>query len=116
MPLLPVEELDRIPLPYELLEMVNGASLALTVESYQLGKMRIDTRDTRPAHDVPVLRVFVPLGEKPTLPHFWDITAKHLIAGLLPHLEPPATLPRRFRVVRHGMGPTTRFTLETLPR
>lgn len=116
MPLRPVDELDRMPEPYELLEMVNGATLSLTVESFALGKMQIDTKDTRPAHDVPVLRLRVPEGEKRTLPHSWDLTAKHLIVGLLGHLESPGPFPRRFRIIRHGVGPTTRFTLEVLPR
>lgn len=116
MPLLPVEDLDRTPLPYELLEMANGASLDLTVERFTLGKMRINTKDDRAPFDAPVLRVFVPVAEKPTLPHFWDLTAKHLIVGLLAHLEAPGGTPGHFRVIRHGMGPQTRYTLETLPR
>jgi len=101
--------------PFELLELTDGQTMQLVVERWALGQMHIKPRDGRPEKDVPCLRAWVPEGDKPTLPHFWDITSKHLIAGLLGYLETKPARRYRFTIRKRGRGPVGRFELTVTP-
>jgi hypothetical protein len=115
MPLDTVENLLALPGPYELWELADGETRTLRIEDYAVGKAKINPRDGRPPHDIPVLRVFVPVADKPTLPQYWDITSQHLMAALLGALEAGGKPWPTFRVTWHGRGPRGRPSLETLP-
>ena len=115
MPLGKVADLDEIAGPYEIMELRDGQTIDLHVESFELGRAEIHPRDGRDAHEVPFLRVHVPAADKVELPHYWDITAKHLIAGLLGYLDAGLRAGRTFRITKHGKAPRARFTLEVLP-
>lgn len=112
---LDLDQLDRMPEPFELLEWSDGQTMDLRIESWSLGKALIHPRDGRPAKEVPVLRVHVPAGDKPTLPGYWDITSKHLIAGLVGYLEAGRVSGRIFRITWHGTGARGRPSLEVIP-
>lgn len=114
-PLRDLADLERVPGPYEMFELVDGQTAELTVLKWDLGKCWIDTRDTRPAHDIPMLRVHVSVADKPELPQYWDITSKHLIAGLLGYLEEHGAGRHRFTITKRGKGPMSRFTLTADP-
>ena len=116
MPLAPVNELPPMPEPFEILELGDGDSITLSVERWELGRALIKPRDGREAHDIPVLRLHIPAGDKATLPAYWDVTSKHLIAGLLGHLEAGQAKTHSFTVTKHGEAPTARFALTTVPR
>jgi len=115
MPLKKITDLDELPGPYELLELADGQTIDLHVESFEQGRAEIKPRDGRPAHEVPFLRVRVPAADKPTIPAYWDITSKHLIAGLLGYLDLGLGDRRTFRITKHGKPPVARFTLEVIP-
>lgn len=115
MTLLDTAELAAIPGPFELLELADGTTMTLRVERWEIGKATINPRDGRAPQLIPVLRVHVPAADKRTLPAWWDITSKHLIAGLLGYLEAgPAPWPA-FKITWYGRGPRGRPSLETIP-
>jgi len=110
-----VADLPDIGEPFNFLELRDGQTLRLTPTSYQLGKTQIAPRDGRPPREVPVLRLWVPSTELATLPHYWDITSKHLVAGLMPYLEEHGAGTYTFVITRYGSGPSARFQLEARP-
>lgn len=112
---LDLDQLERMPEPFELLEMSDGQVRDLRVESWTLGKATIHPRDGRPAKEIPVLRVHVPAADKLTLPAYWDVTSKHLVAALVGHLEAGNAKGRTFRITWHGTGARGRPSLEVLP-
>ena len=112
---LTLDKLDTMPEPFELLELQDGQTIDLRVESWKLGKALIHPRDGRPPKEIPVLRVQVPPGDKPTLPTYWDLTSKHLVAALVGHLEAGGGAPRIFQITWHGIGARGRPSLEVLP-
>lgn len=114
MPLGKLEDLDELAGPYEIMELRDGERIDLHVERFELGRAEIRPRDGRPPHEVPFLRVFVPAADKVELPRYWDITAKHLIAGMLGYLDAGIRAGRTFRITKHGKAPRARFTLDVL--
>jgi len=110
----PVDTLPDLPWPYEFLELADGETRELRIVGYRLGKTTIQPRDGRPPTTIPVLRVTVAPGTKPTVPDYYDITSKHLIAALLPHLQ-NGRREHVVRITRRGTGPAARFTLEVRP-
>ena len=116
MPYAEASELTALPGPFEIFEPSPGVPTTIRPTAWQLGKAKIAPRDGRPPYEVSVLRVTVPTKDKVTLPQYWDITSKHLIAGLLGYLEAPAGGPYDFIITKSGTGPTARFVLEARPR
>jgi len=116
MPYTEASELKVLSGPFEIFEPPPGVPTTIRPTAWQLGKARISPRDGRPPYEVPVLRVTVPKSDKVTLPDYWDITSKHLIAGLLAYLEAPTGGPYDYVVTKSGSGPTARFVLEARPR
>lgn len=110
-----VETLDPLPEPFEMLELVDGQEIELRILSWTIGKAKITPRDGRPAKEVQILRVEVSTAAKPTLPPYWDISSKHLEAGLLGHLEQEGFTDKIFIIKRFGEGPKARFTLDVRP-
>ena len=78
----------EIPGPYEILELADGQSVKFHVESFEAGTMTIHpTYPGAPeSKTVDGLRVHVPKADKEYLPHFYDVTGGHLVAGLRPLL------------------------------
>ena len=110
-----VETLDPMPEPFEILELQDGQEIELRVLSWSLGRAKITPRDERPDKEIQVLRVLVSTDAKPTLPPYWDITSKHLEAGLLGHLEQAGFQDKIFKIKRFGLGAKARFTLDVRP-
>jgi hypothetical protein len=113
--LLDVEHVEPLPGPYEILELAEGEVRVITPEKWQVGKATIQPRDGRPAKAIVILRVHVPLAEKPTIPQYWDITSQHLLAGMVGYLEGAAGKRYRFHVTKRGEGPRARFELLAEP-
>jgi len=112
---LDIDKLPDLPGPYEILELADGQSIEIRPIRWEIGKAEIQPRDGRPPKVIRILRVHVDPAEKPTLPHYWDITSQHLVAGLVGQLEARRGRPARYRITKHGEGPSARFTLEVLP-
>lgn len=115
MPLKRVDQLEDMPEPFEILEMEDGQTKTLRVVKYREGRMWLEPRDGRPRKQVQVLRVWVPPTDKPTIPPYWDITAKHLINGLLGYLETRGAGTHEFTITKQGKPPVARFRLEARP-
>ena len=101
--------------PVELLELKDGESRTFTVERWEQGELMI-----RPAHRpdgkvVPQLRLHVSTADKPTFPHYWDVTATTLVAQLRPWLQRPDRARWRITVKAQGVGEKKRFSVETRP-
>ena len=110
-----LDQAEELPGPFEILELADGETKTFGVSSWEIGKMLIHPRDGRDAKWVVGLRVHVRAGEKATLPDYWDVTAQHLVAGLLPYLEQPGYPQKVFTVTKRGDGARARFTLEVVP-
>jgi Mg2+/citrate symporter len=112
----PLDTLPALPPPYDLLEMRDGQSLMFTVVDYRLGTMTIVPRGGQSKKMIYALRVHVDPSDKPTVPHYWDLTAGLLIAELWSLLEQSAGARRRFRITRTGVAERGRFTVESVPQ
>jgi len=108
-------ELPPLPGPYEVFELHDGQSAQIVPTSWELGKAVIHPRDGREPREIPILRVHTDPVYKPMLPHYWDITAKHLIAGLLAHMQANPERRYTYTITKHGHPPTARFTLVATP-
>ena len=103
--------------PYEIFELADGQSFDLEPTSWERGTIVIHPRyPGAPAEKViSVLRLHLRTGSKPYPPMYYDVTAKTLIAQLMPLLSYPDFVEYRYRVTKHGVAPRARFTLERLP-
>ena len=109
------EDLPELHGPYELLELRVLQQMTLLITGGQLGRGQIVPRGSGQPKTVPMLRLFLEQGSKATIPPFWDCTAKHLIAALLPYL---ASDPTKYQYIisKQGTGPAARPTLDVRPR
>ena len=110
-----IADMESMPEPFEILELYAGQEIELRPGSWRLGKALINPRDGRAARIIRVLRVDVSKEAKPTLPAYWDITAAHLIAGLVGHFEQPDYRAKVYKIKKFGQGPQARFTLDVSP-
>jgi hypothetical protein len=114
-PLLALEQLKTLPEPYEILDLYTGQARAFHVLRFEQGKLVITPRDGRPQKQTQVLRLHVPVEDKPLAPHWWDLTSKRGIVGLLGFLEnghDPTTL---FRLTKVGAGPAAAYQIDVTP-
>lgn len=115
MPYREPDELEKLPPPYELLDMVDGQTVALRIERHAQGWMMIRPRGAPADKKVSALRVWLKAGEKTAGPSFWDITAKHLHADLIAWLEGPGPKGRVFWVTKVGPSLTGRHSIRVVP-
>jgi hypothetical protein len=108
MPYLDHGELPELAGPYEFLDATPNQPVTIRVIRFAQGKALIQPRTGQPAKWIPVLRVWVPDGDKLTLPPYWDITAKHLQAAMLAWLEGPGNGTGKFLFTKTQLGPTGR--------
>lgn len=100
--------------PWDILELAENGFKDLTVTAFEQGKMTISPRDGRPSKEINVVRLTVPVGEKPTPPNYWDVTAQLVIPTLGALLSDPSHLPKRIRITKVGTGPSSRLTVTDL--
>lgn len=110
-----LDELQAIGDPMEYLELLDGETRKIRPVSWEIGKANIEPRDGRPPKAVRVIRLHVTPADKPELPHYWDVSAQHLLAGLLPYLERMPAQRHTFTITKHGRRPKARFTLDAEP-
>ena len=109
------ETLPELPGPYDLLDPMIGQVVTLRVVKATLGRTVIIPKDKTGAKTVPILRIHLEVGSKPSLPPYWDVTAKHLIAGLLGYLRVAQPV-YEFRLSWVSSGPAKRPQIEHVPR
>lgn len=107
-----------LPEPMEYWDMNPGESRTLEISGYERGRNTIIPRSgpNKGPKLVDHLRLHLEPGIKETLPYYWDITAKTLIAGLLPYLNAGRHMTHRFIVTKIGQGVRSRFSLDIQPK
>jgi len=100
--------------PFEFWDMENEETRVFKVASYEEGSVTIHPRypGAPESKVIKIMRLHLPPGIKTTLPSYWDLTSKHLIAGLLPILQAPGLEDKTFSVTKYGVAPSARFSLE----
>lgn len=112
-----VEELEPLPEPYEILELVPGEPVRIKVVDWKMGKITIHPRfpGAPPEKTIAAIRIYTTKDYKPTFPHYWDITPKRLVyqlGGILTKgIEPGYVL----EIVRDVPGPRAHFTVQLVP-
>lgn len=99
--------------PFEILELADGQTIRLKAARFEWGETVIHPRYAgAPAEKkIPVLRIHVAPGIKPTGAPYYDLTSKTLQAQLRP-LEKDLELGKReFVITAHGSGPSKRFSV-----
>lgn len=112
------ENLRPLPGPYEMLDLPDRGSVTLKILSWERGSIVIHPRyPGAPAEKViEALRVHLPADVKEFPPMYYDITSKTLNAQLLPLLSAADFKDYSYTIVKHGVAPRARFTLERTPR
>jgi len=106
---------STLPPPAELLELGDGESRELRVESFEVGDMTITPRDGRGPKSIVVVRVHLPREDKPLFPHYFDLTAGTLTPQVIAILEARRSFPARLVLTKYGVAPRARFTVQVLP-
>jgi len=107
-----MKELER---PYEIYEWEPGEVRTFTILRWEKGELEILPKD-RPPKMITVVRVHVPEEEKPTFPHYWDLTASRITAQLIPLLEHTMGFPVKIRVKADRFpAPKTHYEVGRLP-
>ena len=110
--------MSEIPGPYEILEVAPGDAVEFHVVRYRTGKMRIHpTWPGAPEERiVDGIRIWVPPEDKEWLPHYWDVTAGHLVASLKPLLPVLRREGKKVKItaglMRPGDPASKRFKIE----
>jgi len=99
--------------PFEYLDLDDGQSVRLKVTRFEWGEGVIHPRYAgAPAEKViPILRMYVVSGFKPTGAPYWDTSSKTLQGQLRPLESQIVKDGREFVVTAHGSGPAKRFTV-----
>jgi hypothetical protein len=101
--------------PMEILEVNDGESLTIHVDTWLHEDAIIRPSHAPAGKAIKVLRVFVPKTDKAAFPYYWDITGQGAIAQLLPLLESGSYTDRAFKLSASGVGPKKRYAVEVLP-
>ena len=104
--------MEKLPGPYEILELEDRESIEFHIEKYDQGEMLIHPFYQKSGKTINALRVHVPKEDKNFFPYYWDITAQTLIPQLLPVLESGIFKGKKFKITKFGVKPRARFTLE----
>lgn len=102
----------ELPKPYELLELQDSESVSFRVERWEKNQLTIVPRHQPQGKVVTVIRVHVPVSDKPQFPHYWDLTAASLVAQIEPQLKRADLRDLRFKITAYGAGPKKRFGVE----
>jgi len=101
--------------PIELLDLPAEGELVTRVLRMEEGEAFIKPSRAPQGVNVAVVRLHVPPEDKPTAPHYWDVTATTLHPSLRSQL-PAAIQERRWvKVRKYGVAPRARFSLEVFP-
>ncbi len=101
--------------PYEIYEWSDGETKEFTIERWEMGQLEIHPRDGHPVKTIDVLRVHVPIEEKPVFPHYWDLTSSRLTAQLRSILDVHRGARRRVKITAIGRAPRTHFSVTWVP-
>ena len=106
--------MERLPGPFEILELEDEGVLETRILRWEVGEVEIHPAVKPEGKWIKALRVHVPETDKDYFPFYWDITAQTLLAQLIPYLERPGYERRTYKITKHGVAPRARFTLEVI--
>lgn len=111
------EGLRPLPGPYELLDLPDRGEVSLKISSWERGSILIHPKYPGAPSEklIEALRVHLMPGVKDFPPMYYDITSKTLNAQLLPLLSAADFKDYAYKIVKHGVAPRARFTLERTP-
>lgn len=101
--------------PYEIYEWSDGETKEFTIERWEMGQLEIHPRDGRPPKVIDVLRIHLPVEEKPEFPHYYDLTSSRLTAQLRSILDVHRGARRRVKITAIGRAPRTHFSVTWVP-
>ena len=104
--------MERLPGPYELLDLPDGGILETKIIRWDEGEVEIHPGYKPEVKVVTAIRIHVPAEMKDFFPYYWDITSQTLVAQIRPYLEMPGFEGKMFKITKHGVAPRARFTLE----
>jgi len=103
--------------PYEILELAAGETIILRPVSYETGRFTFHPRWMAPGglKTVLAVRIHVRPEDKPTFPHYYDVTAATLVPQVLALLT--AGIPEGYgvRIRAVGTAPEKRFEVGLVP-
>lgn len=103
---------EKLPEPYEILDMADGASVEMRVYGWKQGTMIIVPKGTSIQKEIPALRVIVGAEHKKLGPNYWDVTSKLLQQQLLAMFTTPSLTSYVFHITKHGVAPAARFEVQ----
>ena len=101
----------RLAEPYQFLDRAPPASYAFRVLDWEAGEIEILPRHSAVVTRLAVLRLYVTPEDKPAGPHYWDVTARRLVALLGPVLPVISGTSTRLVVTVTGQAPATEYQL-----
>lgn len=104
----------RLPQPYDVLDLVDGEELLTRVTGSAEGDVDIRTA-AGVQKVVQALRLIVPPEDKPTVPYYWDLTSKLLLAHMRPLLPDAIAHGLYIKIHKYGEKPIARFSFAVMP-
>ncbi len=125
-----------LPEPFEFVDLADGQSMSLLVDSWMDGSGKIHPVHPTPRHvrihmdqrqliapplpgtpidvEVPMLRLAGTRLDETSPAHYWDVSSKTLRADLLARFSSGLTLPAHLRLTANGHRPKKRYSVEVL--
>ncbi len=103
---------EKLPEPYEILDLVDGASVQMRVFGWRQGTLEIVKRDTGERKTIRALRIIISGEHKATGPAYWDVTSKLLQVQLEELFKTPNLTAHVFTITKHGVAPSARFSVQ----
>jgi len=101
--------------PFELFDLPDRGELVTRVTAFEDGTATIKPARAPQGVEVRMVRLHVPPEDKPHVPFYWDLTASRFLPTLVAALPAVVQGQRWVRIVKEGVAPRARFTLEVLP-
>jgi|SRR5579863_2588810 len=123
-----------LPEPYELVDLPDGESITLRIDSWLDGSLKIHPKNPDARHlrihmdqrglitpppagtpidvEIPLLRLYGQRIDAASVAPYWDVTSKTLRADLLARLTNRPVYPLTVRLTAHGHKPQKRYSVE----
>ena len=101
--------------PFEILDLPNGGELVTRVTRIEEGEAEFKPARAPEGIMLHVVRLYVPQEDKATAPPWWDVSATTLQPSLVASLVNLPPTGRWIRILKQGVAPRARFSLELLP-
>lgn len=103
---------ERLPEPYEIFDLTDGASVEMRVYGWKQGTMIIVPKGSSIQKEIPAMRVIIDPEHKRLGPAYWDITSKLLQQQLIEIFKTPSLTSYIIKVTKHGIAPVARFEVQ----